>query len=95
VRLNRDKTESRTTVPGSVADVAEVSGHRSTVDTNRACVCVAAFAFIERDHQERGHERKWDRAAQIGERFKRPREGLDDPLVAWRYGGVGTQRTTV
>jgi len=81
-----------TAVPGPVADIEEISRHRGAVDAHRAGVGADAFAFIEGDHQERGHKGQGNGAPQIVQRLERRQQGLDVPLVAlsnrWASGKI-------
>jgi ParB-like chromosome segregation protein Spo0J len=48
MRLNGDQAKARTTVPGPLADIAEIAGHHAAIlYANRASVCADALALIE------------------------------------------------
>ena len=63
VWVNSDEAKARTTIPGPVADIFQISRHRGAMQPSGARVRVDAFAFVKGDHQERGHKRKRNGAA--------------------------------
>ena len=76
VLFNGDQAEVRATVPGPVANVAEIAGHHTAIFyADRTSIRADALALIEGDHQENGYIRKGNRAAQIQQRLERRQEG--------------------
>jgi hypothetical protein len=63
--LDRNKAKVGSAIPGSVADISQVSRHRLAVNTHLASVGVDALAFLQSDHQEGRYIRKRDGVAQI------------------------------